>query len=300
MKTDNEQLRKRLCGTFTALVTPFAKGKVDLAGYRRLIRFNLENGVDGLVACGTTGEAVTLTTEEYTTVVRTAVEEAAGQVPVIAGTGSNNTETAIRTTRRARELGVDACLVVTPYYNKPTQEGLYRHFRHIVEETDSPVVLYNVPSRTGCNLAPQTAARLAELDRVVALKEASGDLKQVCGAIERCRSKLNVLSGEDFLTYPLLAVGGHGVISVTANVVPAGFSQMVKAARDGQYEKARTLHYRYLDLNEALFIETNPVPAKTALHLMGMIQPDVRLPLCAMQKHNRKRLETVLEHHELI
>jgi len=287
-------------GTFTALVTPFKDHEVDEESFRKHIQFQIDNGVDGIVPCGTTGETVTLTPEEYKKVISIAIEEAKGKVPVVAGTGSNNTETVIETTKVAGELGADACLVVTPYYNKPPQEGLYQHYTRVARETKIPIVLYNVPSRTGCNLEPRTVARLAELDQIIALKEASGQLKQVCDVISLCRDKITILSGDDYLAFPLMSVGGHGVISVASNVIPEGISSMISAALSGEWDKARKLHYRFKDLCDMLFIETNPIPVKTALAMMGRMQPEFRLPLWRMSQKNEGPLAEILFRHHLI
>ena len=287
-------------GTFTALVTPFKNREVDEECFREHIHFQIRNNITGIVPCGTTGETVTLTHKEYERVISIAVEEAKGKVPVIAGTGSNNTETVIETTKLAGELGADACLVVTPYYNKPPQEGLYQHYKRVAGETKIPIILYNVPSRTGCNLEPQTVARLADLDKIVGLKEASGNLKQVCDVIALCGDRISILSGDDYLSYPLMSVGGHGLISVAANVIPEGMSAMIQAASNGEWDKARSLHYRYKELCDMLFIETNPIPVKTALAMMGKMQPEFRLPLCRMKEENEGPLAEALLRHRLI
>ena len=295
-----------LRGSFVALVTPFKGGRVDEEALRVLVERQIAGGSAGLVPCGTTGEAATLAPAERDTVLRTVVDQAAGRVPVIAGTGCNDTAATVRLTRRARELGADAALVVVPYYNKPTQEGLFRHFRHIAEETGAPLVLYDVPSRTGTTLAPETTARLVELDAVIAVKEASGDLTKVSTLIARCRDAGDgdgvpaVLSGDDPLTLPILAVGGQGVISVTANVVPAEIARMVACALEGAWDEARELHFELLALHRALFLETNPIPVKTALAAMGLIEPDLRLPLCDMADAHREELLDVLAGYHLI
>jgi 4-hydroxy-tetrahydrodipicolinate synthase len=283
-----------LSGSMTALVTPFRDGEFDEPAYRELIEFQIASGTDALIPCGTTGESPTLSHEEHDRVVDVCIAAVAGRVPVIAGAGSNSTREALRLTRHAKEAGADAALLITPYYNKPTQEGLYRHYAHIAERVDLPIVLYNVPGRTSVNLLPETVARLAEIPNIVAVKEASADLRQASKIIELCGEKIAVISGDDFTVLPLLAIGGKGVISVVSNVAPAEMAQLVDAFFAGDCATARELHYRLFPLSEAMFIETNPVPVKTALGLMGRISPEVRLPLCAMSDKNRERLAAAL------
>ncbi len=281
-------------GAITALVTPFRNGRVDEDAYRELIDWQIRQGVDGIVPCGTTGESATLSHEEHNRVIDIAVDEAKGRVPVIAGTGSNSTAEAIRLTRHAKEAGADGALLITPYYNKPTQEGLYQHYRRVAEETKFPLVLYNVPSRTGVNLLPETVARLAEIPDIVGIKEATGDMRQVSEILERCGDKISVLSGDDFTVLPLLALGGRGVISVVSNVAPADMAELIRAFDRGDLARARELHRRLMPLARAMFFETNPIPVKTALSLMGKIRLELRLPLCEMKPDNRARLEQVL------
>lgn len=281
-------------GSFVALITPFKDGTVDVDKLRGLVEFQIKNGTDGLVPCGTTGESVTMEEEEDQLVVRTVIEVAAKRVPVIAGTGSNDTASAIEYTKAAQRLGADGALLVTPYYNKPTQEGLYRHYEAVAAQTDIPLVLYNVPGRTGVNLLPETVARLARLDNVVAIKEASGSMDQVSAIIQSCGPDFDVLSGDDSLTLPILALGGRGVISVVANIAPAPLAQMVAAFLAGDVQRARELHYRLFDLCRAMFIETNPIPVKTAAGLLGMCSPEMRLPLCAMADGNVTKLREAL------
>ena len=289
-----------LSGTITALVTPMHDGEVDLDALRRLVRRQLDAGVDGLVPCGTTGEAATLNQSEYDTVVKTVVEETAGAVPIIAGTGTNSTDRVIELTKRAATLGAAAALVVTPYYNKPTQEGLYQHYKKVADEGGLPIVLYNVPGRTGCNLLPQTVARLADLAEIIAIKEASGSIDQLYDVIMGCGDKLDVLSGDDALAFPSICSGARGVVSVTSNVVPDRMSQMVQAALDGNVIKARELHYQLLDLFRAMFFETNPISVKTAMGLMGLMDPELRLPLWSMNPQAKGRLEQVLRSNRLL
>lgn len=281
-------------GSFVALITPFKDGTVDVDKLRGLVEFQIKNGTNGLVPCGTTGESVTMEEEEDQLVVRTVIEVAAKRVPVIAGTGSNDTASAIEYTKAAQRLGADGALLVTPYYNKPTQEGLYRHYEAVAAQTDIPLVLYNVPGRTSVNLLPETVARLARLDNVVAIKEASGSMDQVSAIIQSCGPDFDVLSGDDSLTLPILALGGRGVISVVANIAPAPLAQMVAAFLAGDVQQARELHYRLFDLCRAMFIETNPIPVKTAAGLLGMCSPEMRLPLCAMADGNVTKLREAL------
>jgi 4-hydroxy-tetrahydrodipicolinate synthase len=281
-------------GAITALVTPFRGGKLDEEKYREHIDWQIREGVTAVVPCGTTGESATLSHDEHERAIDIAVDEARGRVPVLAGTGSNSTAEAVRLTRHAKEAGADGALLITPYYNKPTQEGLYQHYRKVAEEARFPVVLYNVPGRTGTNLLPETVARLAELPEVVGIKEATGDLRQVSEILERCADRIDVLSGDDFTVLPLLALGGQGVISVVSNVVPGDVAAMVRAFQGGDLPTARALHFKTQPLARALFLETNPIPVKTALGLLGRMDPELRLPLCAMQEVNRRRLEEVL------
>lgn len=286
-----------LKGAITALVTPFRDGHIDEAGLRKLIEFQIKNGIDGLVPCGTTGESATLTYEEHDRVIELTIEIAAGRVPVIAGTGSNSTSETIQLTKHAKEAGADAALLITPYYNKPTQQGLYEHYRKVAEEVDIPIVLYNVPGRTSVNMLPETVARLSEIKNIVGIKEATGDLKQVSDIIELSRKGFGVISGDDFTTLPLLAIGGSGVISVTSNVVPAEVSGMVRDYLEGRTKKAVEAHYRLQPLHRAMFIETNPIPVKTALYLTGMIEEEFRLPLVRLSEPNRARLISTLKNY---
>jgi 4-hydroxy-tetrahydrodipicolinate synthase len=281
-------------GAIVATVTPFRDGKVDAAGLRRLVEFQIRNGTDGIVPCGTTGESATLSFEEHERVIDTVIRAADGRVPVIAGTGSNNTKEAIVLTRYARKAGADAALVITPYYNKPTQKGLVAHFTAVAESTDIPVILYNVPGRTGVNMTPETVARLSEVDNIVGVKEASGNLSQICDILRMTPKTFCVLSGDDGLYYPMLALGAKGVISVVSNVAPKEMADLYDAFALGEVGKAREIHFRLWPLMQALFIETNPIPAKTALAMMGKIREEFRLPLCAMSDANRKVLAKVL------
>lgn len=277
------------------MITPFRDGKVDEPGLRRLVEFHLEQGTDGLVPCGTTGESVSMTEEEQLRVIEIVVETVNKRIPVIAGTGTNGTAKTIKMTKKAKEVGADAALVVTPYYNKPTQQGLYLHFEAITKETDLPLVLYNVPSRTSVNMLPETVARLAKIPTVVAVKEASGSMDQVSQIIQSCRSDFAVLSGDDSLTLPMLSLGGSGVISVVGNIAPAPMSEMVRAYRAGNVARAQELHYQMFDLCRAMFYETNPIPVKTAAGFLGLCSSELRLPMCPMGEANRQKLEQVLK-----
>ena len=291
----------KLSGCGTALVTPFQSDtQLDLEAYRKLIRWQLDSGIHFLVPSGTTGESVTLNEEEYREVIRTCVETAAGAVPVVAGAGTNNTAQAIHLATIAQQEGADALLAVTPYYNKPTQEGLVLHFSKIAESISLPVVLYNVPGRTIINITAETALRLAQVDNIIALKEASGDLGQVMQILNRRPSDFVVLSGDDSLTLPIMAMGGEGIISVASNLIPAEMSQMVDLALSGKWEEARKLHYRYLDLMELNFIESSPIPVKYALSRMGKLEEAYRLPLCPLSDPSRKVMDQELDKLNLV
>ena len=286
-------------GSFVAIVTPFKNGKVDAKALKDLIEFHIENGTNGIVPCGTTGESATLSHHEHEEVIRIAVETCRGRVPVLAGTGSNATHEAIELTLSAQKLGADGALLITPYYNKPTQEGLYQHFAAVAKETKLPIILYNVPSRTSINMIPETVARLSKIENIVGIKEASGNLVQVSEIIQSCSADFEVISGEDALTWPILALGGKGVISVTANLVPEKLSKLCKAALKGDMAIARSLHYELLKLNDVMFIETNPIPVKAALVIMGRIDNEFRAPLCAPSENNLAALQSVLKEYSL-
>ncbi len=287
-------------GSIVAIVTPFKDGKVDEESFRELIEFHIENGTSAIVPCGTTGESATLSVEEHEKVIEITVDVVKGRVPVIAGTGGNSTQEAIELTHHAKRVGADATLQVVPYYNKPTQEGLYQHFKTIAKEAPLPQVLYNIPGRTGLNMLPETVARLAELPEVVAIKEASGNLGQMAEIVELSGDKITLLSGDDNLTLPVLAIGGQGVVSVVANIVPKENAEMIDAWDRGDYGKAKELYYRLLPLCKAMFYETNPIPVKTALAMMGKISEEIRLPLYKMSDSNRERLRKVLKDFGLI
>jgi 4-hydroxy-tetrahydrodipicolinate synthase len=287
-------------GSLVALVTPFKNGKFDEKTYGDLIEWHIAQGTHGIVPCGTTGEASTLDFEEHYRVIEVAVKVAKKRIPIVAGTGANATDEAITITKKAKDLGADGALLVTPYYNKPTQEGLYRHYKAVAEAVDIPMVLYNVPGRTAVNMLPPTVARLAEIKNIVGVKEATGDMKQVSELIRLCGDRITVLSGDDFTTLTLLALGGQGVISVVANVAPKDSADMYNAWEAGDITKARALHYKLEPLNYAMFIETNPIPVKTSLALMGKISEEFRLPLCEMSAANKDKLKGVLKNAGLI
>lgn len=288
-----ELTRKNIKGSMVALVTPLRDGKLDETALKRLIDFHINEGTDVLVPCGTTGESATMTHEEHKRVMAFVVDYVKGRVPVICGAGSNCTEEALPLIRHAKSVGASAVLVVTPYYNKPTQEGLYRHYEFLAKKVDISIVVYNVPGRTGVSIAPETVARLAKFPNIVAVKEASGNLDQAGNIMSLC--DVPVLSGEDSLTYPMMCMGAKGVISVVANVAPRKMHEMCEAVLNENYDEARKLHYELFPLSKVLFIETNPIPVKTALGLMGMINTEFRLPLCEMGSENQKKLEAVLK-----
>ncbi len=282
-------------GVFTALVTPFRDGELDEPALRHLVEHQIESGVDGVVPCGSTGESATLSHAEHCRVVEVVVEAVAGRVRVLAGTGSNNTREAIELTRHAREAGADGALLISPYYNKPTQEGIVAHFTAVARETGLPLVVYNIPGRTASNMLPETLARLAEVENVVGVKESCGDIDQIAHVVAACPSGFSVLSGDDAVTLPLLAVGGKGVISTTSNVAPADMVELVRLARAGDFEAARKVHFRLLPLFDALFCETNPIPVKAAVALQGRCGDEIRLPLTPLTQGNRERLQMVLK-----
>ncbi len=288
-------------GVLTALITPFKDGLFDENAYRQLIEWQIEQGIQGVVPCGTTGEASSLTDDEYKQVVQSCIEQVNGRVPVLVGSGSNNTAKAIGFTKFAKGAGADGVLQVTPYYNKPTQEGLYQHFKIIGKAVAIPIVLYNVPGRTGCNLLPETVARIAHsVHNVVGIKEATGNLTQLSEIIEFCPNGFQVLSGDDFTVLPSLAVGGCGVISVVSNIMPEKMVQLCKAALNADMEKAQKIHYELSALNRYMFIETNPIPVKTALALMGKVMLEFRMPMTELSMMNLDKLQTVLKSFRLI
>ena len=285
-------------GTFVAMVTPFHHGKVDEKKLRRQVDSLIAEGIEGLVPCGSTGEAATLSHEEQKSVISIVVEQAKRRSFVIAGTGSNSTEEAVGLTRHAKKAGADGALLITPYYNKPTPEGQYQHFAKVAKSVDIPIVLYNIPGRTGINVSPATIARLAKIENIVAVKESSGSMDQVSQIRQLC--DITVLSGDDSLTLPMMAIGAAGVISVVANILPHETAEMVRAFLKEEVEVAQKLHYHLLSLAQVLFIETNPISVKTALALMRKIDLEFRLPLCPMQAENEAKLKKVLKEYKLI
>ena len=287
-------------GSLVAIVTPFKNGAVDETAYRELIEFQIANGTHGIVPCGTTGESATLSHEEHERVVALTVEVVNRRVPVIAGTGSNATDEAIAFTAHAKRAGADGALLITPYYNKPTQEGLYQHYAAVARAVDLPLILYNIPGRTSVNMTPATIARIAKLPNVVGIKEGSGSLGQVSEIIHQCGDDLTVLSGDDPLTLPMMALGAKGVITVTANVAPKDMAALVNAALAGNFAGARASHFKLASLFSALFYETNPIPVKEALAMMNKIEPELRLPLTPLSSDNRERLRQVMKDTGLI
>ncbi len=278
-------------GSATALITPFTKDGVDFEAFKRLIDFQIENGTDALLVCGTTGEPATMTYDERAEVVKFAIDYINKRVPVIVGTGSNATHIAVNNSKVAYEAGADALLVVTPYYNKCTQEGLYRHFKAVCEATPLPVICYSVPGRTGVNITPDTLERLAELDTMTAIKEASGSMDQITDICARVKDKLDVYSGDDGITVPVLSVGGKGVISVASNILPKEVHEMCKNFFDGNIKEATDMQLKLYPLVKALFCEVNPIPVKTAASLMGYGECNLRLPLCDMSEKNLEYLK---------
>jgi len=287
-------------GVSTALITPFRDGELDEPTLRELVEFQISAGVDGLVPCGSTGESATMSHAEHRRVIELVVDAARGRVPVIAGTGSNNTREAVELTRHAREAGADGALLISPYYNKPTQDGIVAHYTEIARATDFPLLVYNIPGRTASNLLPATIARLAEIEQVVGVKEACGDLVQISSTIARCPADFAVLSGDDALTLPIIAVGGRGVISTSSNVAPVEMVALVRSALAGDFANARAVHQRLIPLFDVLFCETNPIPVKAAVAETGRIGGEIRLPLTEITPPNRERLKLVMKELGLI
>lgn len=287
-------------GSMVAIVTPFRNGKVDERALGDLVEFHIKSGTDVIIPCGTTGESATLSHEEHHRVIEIVIQAANRRCPVIAGAGSNSTDETLDLTRFAKKTGADGVLLITPYYNKPTQEGLFQHFKKVAESVDIPIVLYNVPGRTGVNMLPSTVARLRGIKNIVGIKEATGDMKQVSELIRLCGRDFDVISGDDFTTLPLLHLGGVGAISVTANIAPSDCASMFDAFFAGKYEEALRLHYKLEPLHGAMFIETNPIPVKTALAMMGRINEEFRLPLCPMAEPNKEKLKKALKDYGLI
>jgi len=285
----------RFSGSMTALVTPFRDGQIDTDALDRLVAMQIAGGTSALVPCGSTGESATLSHAEHAEVVRLVVRMAKGRLPIIAGTGSNSTTEAIALTKAAKEAGADAALLISPYYNKPTQEGIYQHYRHIAEATRFPLIVYNIPGRTGSKIEATTIARLAELDEIIGLKEATGSLDEVQEVLRLCGDRIEVYSGDDSLTLPVMAVGGCGVISVVANILPKESAAVTTAMLRGDLPKARELHFRLLPVIKALFLETNPIPVKAALSMMGHCRDELRLPLLPMTDGPRQKLRAALQ-----
>lgn len=288
-------------GSIVAIVTPFSNGKIDEKKLRELIEFQIKNGTFGIVPCGTTGESATLSFTEHGRVIEITIEQVNKRIPVIAGTGSNSTDEAIMLTRHARHAGADASLQVSPYYNRPTQKGLYEHFKTIANTVDIPIILYNIASRTGVNIEPETIARLArDCKNIVGVKEASGSLEQMSRIKQLCPENFDLISGDDSLTLPVLSIGGTGIISVVANIVPRDVADLVGEFQKGNIKRAREIHYKMLPLVKAMFVETNPIPVKTALGLLGMCEPDLRLPMCPMSTENLEKLKKALKDYGLL
>jgi len=281
-------------GSIVAIVTPMQNDKIDYEAFANLIEFQIQNKTAGIVVCGCTGEPATLTMEEHKAIVKYAIDVVNGRCFLIAGTGSNNTKEAIELTEEAEQAGADGALVITPYYNKPMPQGLYLHYKKIAESVALPVIIYNVPSRTGVSILPETVYELSKIENIVGIKEASGSLDQVSNIIRLCRQDFHILSGDDSLTLPIMAVGGQGVISVAANIVPLQVSEMVASALSGDWENARRLHIELLPIFKGLFIETNPIPVKAALGLMGKISPEWRLPLTPPSDRSLAKLKEIL------
>ncbi len=284
-----------LRGAMVAIVTPFKNGSLDQESFRNLIKRQIKNGIDGIVPCGTTGEAATLDLSEYEQVIGITVDECKNKVPVLAGAGTNNTKKVTELAKLAESLGANAILSVAPYYNKPTQEGLYQHYKTIAENINIGLVLYNVPGRTSVNILPETAIKLSKIDNIIGIKEASGSLNQVSKIIEDKADNFEVISGDDFLTLPMMSIGGSGIISVSANVAPDLVSKQYDAIVSGDYEEAKKIHHTLFKLHEAMFYETNPIPVKTAVHMMGFIEEEFRLPLCKMSETNKEKLKIILK-----
>jgi 4-hydroxy-tetrahydrodipicolinate synthase len=287
-------------GALTALITPFRDGAVDVPALRELIEWQIQSGIDGLVPCGSTGESATLTHAEHDAVVKLTIEQARRRVPVIAGTGSNSTAEAIRLTVAAAEMGADGALLLSPYYNKPTQDGIYRHYKTIAASVAIPILLYNIPGRTASNITPETVARLAEIKNIVGIKEASGSMDQASDILKLAGDKITILSGDDSLTVPLIALGAQGVISTCSNAVPREMHDLADAAVAGDFVKAREIHYRLLPLMRALFVETNPIPIKQALAFMGKCANELRMPLLPMTAGPAERLRVAMKELRLV
>lgn len=288
-------------GLFTAIITPFdKKGGIDEEGLRNNIEFQLKNKVDGILPVGTTGESATLSEEEHKRVVEVAIDQVNRRALVLAGTGSNNTAEAVEYTKHAEDAGADAALMISPYYNKPTQEGVYQHYKKVAESVDIPIILYTVPSRTMVNIEPETTKRLSEIQNIVGIKDASGNLNQVSQEVMLCGDDFSVLSGDDSLNLPIISLGGKGAISVVSNVAPKELGDLIREALKGNFREARKLHYRFYPLFKILFIETNPAPVKAAMNMMGLAAGDPRLPLVPVRKDSEEKIKKVLEELDLL
>src|SRR5579863_6941232 len=287
-------------GAISAIITPFRDGAVDEAALRELVEWEIQSGVDGIVPCGSTGESATLTHAEHEQVIKLVVDQARRRVPIIAGTGSNSTAEAIRLTAFAREIGADGALLISPYYNRPTQDGIFRHYQAVANAVDLPLLVYNIPSRTGSNIAPETFARLSEVKNIVGIKESSGSMDQCSDILRLCGDRLTLLSGDDPFGVPLMAIGAKGVISVVTNVMPREMHDMVAAGLADDFERARELHFRMLPLTRALFVETNPIPVKQACAFMGKCTNEMRMPLTPMSAGPAERLRGVMKELRLI
>jgi 4-hydroxy-tetrahydrodipicolinate synthase len=281
-------------GSMVALVTPFKNGQVDWPSLEALVEFHLQNGTNGIVPCGTTGESATLSHTEHDEVIRSVIKTVNKRVPVIAGTGSNSTDEAVRLTKEAERSGADGALMISPYYNRPTQEGIYQHYKKVASAVGIPLIVYNIPGRTGSKIEPETLARLAEIKNVAGVKEATGSVDQAIDVIRLCGDRLAVYSGEDSLIYSLMSLGGKGVISTVANVAPKQTAQLAQACLAGRWDEARKMQFQLIPLIRSLFIETNPIPVKTALALMGKCSGELRLPMTPMAESNLKHLKVAL------
>ena len=282
-------------GAFSALVTPFRDGAIDEKALRELVEWQIQSGIDGLVPCGSTGESATLSHAEHEQVIKVVIDQARRRVPVVAGTGSNSTAEAIRLTTYAREAGADGALLISPYYNKPTQDGIYRHYKAIASAVDLPLIVYNIPGRTGSNIAPETFARMCDIRNVAGIKEASGSMDQCSDILKLCGERLTMLSGDDSLTLPLMAMGAKGVIAVITNIMPREMHELAAAGLEGDFARARDLHFRMLPLMRALFVETNPIPIKQACALMGKCSNEVRMPLVPMTPPAAEKLHAAMK-----
>ena len=284
-----------LKGAFTALITPFKDGEVDYDALRKIVRLQLDGGINGLVPLGTTGETPTLHDDEKEKILKVVIEEAKGKVPIICGAGSNSTEKSVKEAKKMKELGADYLLVAAPYYNKPTQEGIYQHFKAICDAVDIPIVVYNIKGRTGVNIETSTLLRLSKMKNIVAVKEASGDINQMMDVIDQLPKDFSVLSGDDSMTLPLISCGGHGIISVASNVMPDKMADLAAYANQGDFESAREIHYELLDFFKVEFVETNPIPIKYAASLMGLCREEYRLPMCSLQEGSKAKMKVALE-----